>query len=100
MRRTFRYVSYTIAQDPLACVEVSAVCVSGDDAECGEESSVCARPDFVTEWMRQHTQDSGHTRYRRSYSNYVLMEPPEEHEGRTVIGQVVPRALPPGGGAA
>ncbi|MFE7114449.1 hypothetical protein ACFU99_03375 [Streptomyces sp. NPDC057654] len=100
MSRTFRYVPYMITHDPLACTEVSAVCVSGDDTECGEKSSVYLRPDSVIEWMRQHAQETGHRRYRRSYGHYLLLEPPDDFTGATVIGQVTHRALPPGDGAA
>ncbi len=96
----FRYVPYAVTRDPLACTEVSARCVSGDEAECGAESAVHVRPDAVTEWVRQHVQQTGHRRYRRSYGQYIVMEPPEEYEGKAVIGQVASPARPPEDGTA
>ncbi|MFE7120769.1 hypothetical protein ACFU99_35595 [Streptomyces sp. NPDC057654] len=80
--------------------ELSVVCVSGDDVECKAESGVYVVEAPAEEWMRRHTQATGHKRYRWSYGRYMLVEPPSDFTGVTVIGQVAPRALPPGDGAA
>ncbi|MEV0280860.1 hypothetical protein AB0I22_31335 [Streptomyces sp. NPDC050610] len=74
VNRTFRYEQFTIAQDPSAWPEYSAMCVSGEDVECGVESGGEGNPEAVEEWMRQHTQGTGHRRYRRNISDYAVWE--------------------------
>ncbi|MEW2116487.1 hypothetical protein AB0945_15085 [Streptomyces sp. NPDC005474] len=74
-RRVFRYVPYVIVQDPTAEPEYSARCVSGDESDCGAESGVRQDPADVEEWQRRHTQDTRHTRYRRTFADYAVLEP-------------------------
>ncbi|GAA0636395.1 hypothetical protein GCM10009535_10810 [Streptomyces thermocarboxydovorans] len=74
-RRVFRYVPYTIVQDPSAEPEYEARCVSGDEADCGAASGPCRSPAGVEEWQRRHTQETRHTRYRRSFADYAVLEP-------------------------
>ncbi len=74
-RRVFRYVAYTLVQDPTAYQEYAARCVSCDDSECGAESGVRPGPGDVEEWQRRHTQETRHTRYRRVFADYAVMEP-------------------------
>ncbi|GAB2721291.1 hypothetical protein [Streptomyces bullii] len=73
-RRVFRYVPYTIVQDPSAEPEYEARCVSGEEADCGAASGPCPGPEEVEEWQRRHTQDTRHTRYRRSFADYAVLE--------------------------
>ncbi|MFJ3442628.1 hypothetical protein ACIPM2_15830 [Streptomyces sp. NPDC086081] len=73
-RRVFRYVPYTIVQDPSALPEYQAYCVSGEDADCGASSGPCAAPGEVEEWQRRHTQETRHLRYRRSFADYAVLE--------------------------
>ncbi|MFB8773740.1 DUF7848 domain-containing protein [Streptomyces broussonetiae] len=73
-RRVFRYVPYSIVQDASAQPEYEARCVSGDDEDCGARSGPCAHPTEVEEWQRQHTQETRHTRYRRSFADYAVLE--------------------------
>lgn len=75
-RRTFRYVPFTIVQDVTAEPEYATRCVSGDESECGAESGVRGHPADVEEWQRRHTQETRHTRYRRTFADYAVMEPP------------------------
>lgn len=74
-RRVFRYVPYVIAQDATAEPEYEARCVSGDETECGAESGVRSDPEAVEEWQRKHMQETRHTRYRRNFADYAVMEP-------------------------
>jgi hypothetical protein len=74
-RRIFRYVPYSIVQDATAEPEYEARCVSGDEADCGAASGPCDGPAEVEEWQRTHTQETRHTRYRRSFMDYAVMEP-------------------------
>ncbi|MEU8978873.1 hypothetical protein ACFVXW_11895 [Streptomyces sp. NPDC058251] len=75
-RRIFRYVPYTIVQDATAEPEYAARCVSGDEADCGAGSGPRSDPAEVEEWQRRHTQETRHTRYRRDFADYAVMEPP------------------------
>ncbi|MEU9975937.1 hypothetical protein [Streptomyces sp. NPDC051014] len=74
-RRFFRFVPYLITQDDTAEPEYAAYCVSGDEADCGAESGPCGSPGAVEEWQRRHTRDTRHLRYRRSFTDYAVLEP-------------------------
>ncbi len=58
-------------------------------------------PDWVEEWMRRHTQATGHRAYRRTVTDYALLEPPDELRGRMAIDEAgslrAGSALPYGG---
>ncbi|MFF2022342.1 hypothetical protein ACFVW2_11140 [Streptomyces sp. NPDC058171] len=82
LRRVFRYVPFTIAQDPTAEPEYAAQCVSGAEADCGAESGACGHPADVEDWLRAHTQETRHLRYRRTFADYAELEPPEGVSGR------------------
>ncbi|MFD8230924.1 hypothetical protein ACFV20_03335 [Streptomyces sp. NPDC059696] len=73
-RRVFRYVPYTIVQDPSAQPEYEAYCVSGEEEDCGAGSGPCRAPGDVEEWQRRHTQETRHLRYRRSFADYAVLE--------------------------
>jgi hypothetical protein len=73
-RRIFRYVPYVIVQDPCAAPEYEAVCVSGDEADCGAASGTRHDPADVEEWQRLHTQETRHFRYRRCFADYAVLE--------------------------
>jgi len=75
-RRIFRYLPFTIVQDATAEPEYEARCVSGDEADCGAGSGPRSDPADVEEWQRRHTQETRHTRYRRNFADYAVMEPP------------------------
>ncbi|WP_078658089.1 DUF7848 domain-containing protein [Streptomyces rimosus] len=70
-RRIFRFVPYTIRQDTTAEPTYEAVCVSGDENECGEKSGAWLTPHPVEVWMREHARDTGHTRYCRCFQDYA-----------------------------
>jgi len=74
-RRVFRYVPYSIVQDGSAEPEYEASCVSGDEDDCGAGSGRHPDPAKVEEWQRRHTQETRHTRYRRCFADYSLLEP-------------------------
>jgi len=73
-RRVFRFVPYVIVQDPGAEPEYEARCVSGDEDDCDAASGPCDDPASVEEWQRRHTQETRHTRYRRSFADYAVLE--------------------------
>ncbi|MGW8063458.1 DUF7848 domain-containing protein [Streptomyces ziwulingensis] len=72
--RVFRYVPFTIAQDPSAWPEYEARCVSGDEAGCGASSGPCRGPEEVEEWQRRRTRETRHLRYRRCFADYAVLE--------------------------
>lgn len=75
LRRVFRYVPFTIVQDPTAEPEYAARCVSGEEADCGAESGAWCHPAGVEDWQRRHTQETRHLRYRRTFGDYAVLEP-------------------------
>ncbi|MEV0267018.1 hypothetical protein AB0I49_37550 [Streptomyces sp. NPDC050617] len=83
MSRIYRYVPWSIVQDSATYPEYRADCVTGADEDCGEMIRA-GGPDWVEEWMRRHTQDTGHRDYRRTVTDYALLEPPDELRGRLV----------------
>lgn len=70
-RAVLRYVPFTVRQDPLAQPTYAAMCVSGDEADCGAVSGEHPDPAPVEEWMRKHTQETRHDRYRRTFTDYA-----------------------------
>ncbi|MFK8850197.1 hypothetical protein [Streptomyces sp. Ac-502] len=70
-RRTLRFVPFRIEQDRTAEPTYEAVCVSGDDKECGQSSDEWITPHPVEVWMREHSRDTGHTRFRRAFVDYA-----------------------------
>jgi hypothetical protein len=77
-RRVFRYVPYVIAQDTMAAPAYASRCVAGEEADCGAESGPRTGPADVEEWQREHTQDTRHTRYQRTFTDYAVLDPLEE----------------------
>ncbi|SCK50766.1 hypothetical protein [Streptomyces sp. WMMB 322] len=77
-RRKFRYVPFTIEQDETSEPVYEAECVSGEATECRAESGPQHDPEPVEEWMRKHTQGTGHRRYLRAFSDYAVMRPKGE----------------------
>ncbi|MEW1616499.1 hypothetical protein [Streptomyces sp. NPDC088744] len=63
------------AADESAEPEFEAVCVSGDEEECGEESGLLLDAELLDRWMVGHTRDTGHQRFRRAYCEYATVEP-------------------------
>ncbi|MEN3585949.1 hypothetical protein AAH978_17560 [Streptomyces sp. ZYX-F-203] len=68
------YVPYTIVRDPSAEPEYQASCVSADGTGCGAASGPRPSPDEVEEWQHRHTRETLHTRYRRSFADYAVLD--------------------------
>lgn len=81
MKARFRFREYDVTSQPgvnsdeLATPEYQAVCVAGDEADCGQTSGEVGGADEVARWMAAHTRDTGHQRYRHAYWVYVTVEP-------------------------
>ncbi|MCC2279486.1 hypothetical protein LKL35_29250 [Streptomyces sp. ET3-23] len=77
MTRVFRFAPWTIKPDPLVRAFWEAECVSGESEDCGAESRALETPEAVDKWMCSHTEATGHTRFIRMSTDYLLTEPPE-----------------------
>ncbi|EST35389.1 hypothetical protein [Streptomyces roseochromogenus] len=75
MRAVLRFVDYKTIRDPLGEVTYQARCVSGNDEECGAESMVLGGDEAVNDWMVEHTAQTGHERFKRTFEDYALVEP-------------------------
>ena len=73
-RTTLRFRNYEIKPDPTGLPLLAAVCVSGDESECGAASDEQTDPERVGRWMAQHVHDTGHSRFQRHYADYVTAE--------------------------
>ncbi|MEU3902038.1 hypothetical protein [Streptomyces sp. NPDC045251] len=79
--RTFRFRMFEVspaagaAADESAEPEFEAVCVSGDEEDCGEASGPLADAERLDKWMAEHARDTGHRRFRRAYCEYATVEP-------------------------
>lgn len=85
-RVVMRYVPFTVQQDPTAHPTYVAECVIGEKSDCGATSGEHHDPAPVEEWMRKHVQDTQHTRYRRTFTDYAVWEPAEEIGGALAKG--------------
>jgi hypothetical protein len=69
-----RFREYPITPDPHAVPTISAVCVTGEDADCGATSGPMADPDTVARWMAEHFRDTGHTAFEQSATETLHVE--------------------------
>jgi hypothetical protein len=72
VRAVFRFINYKIARDPDGEVTYQARCVSGDKEDCGAESKVLGCEQAVSDWMAEHTSETGHERFERTFTDYAL----------------------------
>ena len=79
-----RYVTYKVEADLTALPEYEAVCVTGDDADCGARSVRCADLDAVGAWVLSHAKETGHTRYQRALRDYAVVVPADGTRCRVV----------------
>lgn len=75
MRSVFRFVNYRINGDPVGELTWSAVCVSGDEKECGASSGELGGEEGACDWMAEHRAETGHDRFKRVFSDYAIVEP-------------------------
>lgn len=74
MRAVLRFVDYTVNLDPAGERTWKAVCVSGDEKDCGAESMVYGGDQAPTDWMAEHCGETGHQRFKRVYEDYALVK--------------------------
>lgn len=73
-RATYRFREYGITPDPLGVPDHQAVCVSGDETDCGADSEAQPDGEALARWMAEHTRDTGHLRFRVAQWGYALVE--------------------------
>lgn len=83
-RSVMRYVTYKIEADLTALPEYEAVCVTGDDADCGARPACSVDLDELAAWVLSHTAETGHTRYRRGLHDYAVVVPADSTQCRVV----------------
>ncbi|WP_042404925.1 DUF7848 domain-containing protein [Streptacidiphilus carbonis] len=69
---TMRFRNYEIKPDPTGQVRVSMACVS--DEVCTEASGQQSEPEAVSRWAARHMLETGHSQFRRRYSDRVQVE--------------------------
>ncbi|MGA5128376.1 hypothetical protein ACPCTO_01010 [Streptomyces olivoreticuli] len=85
-RSVFRFVPYTIVQDPAVCPEYEAECVSGDEEACGARSGSEGDRGRVEEWMFEHIRDTGHRSFRRTFTDFAEVDQAGEESDAWVCG--------------
>lgn len=69
-----RFVESKTTKDPAGEDTWRAVCVSGDEKECGVASPEMGGENAVVKWMTVHAATTGHLRFKRSFSDYAVVE--------------------------
>ncbi|MER7817413.1 hypothetical protein [Streptomyces sp. NPDC096153] len=64
--KTYRLRNYRVTPDETALPSYQAVCVSGEEADCGADSTDQPDEEALTRWMAEHTRDTGHDRFKRA----------------------------------
>lgn len=68
-RSIMRFVRFTTTQDPTAECLYAAECVSG----CHHGSGSWTAPDEVDRWMSMHSAGTGHTGFKRTFTDYATV---------------------------
>lgn len=74
-KKVLRFVEYSITEDPAGESLWSAMCVSGDEKDCGAESKELGSEEAINKWMAEHCAATGHSRFWRAYSAYANVGP-------------------------
>lgn len=75
VRSTYRFVNFTTTKDPIGEETWAAVCVSGDEKECGARSKDLGGDEDANDWMAEHASETGHERFKRVFSDYAIVRP-------------------------
>lgn len=78
MRATYRHVNYVTRADPAGEATWKASCVSGEEKECPADSGELGSEMAAVTWMFEHTAETGHSRYQRSFGDYALVTEAEQ----------------------
>ncbi|QYA98941.1 hypothetical protein KZO11_38010 [Streptomyces anulatus] len=65
----------TTVPDPLALPAFTAVCVTGEEHNCGAASGTLHTPDELTRWIAGHCAATGHELYEQTSRTLLRAEP-------------------------
>jgi hypothetical protein len=73
----YRFREYTVRTkaDPLTLPTFQAVCVTGDDHDCGATSGDVHSTDELVRWIASHCAETKHELYERTARETVCAEP-------------------------
>ncbi|GAA4813491.1 hypothetical protein [Streptomyces ziwulingensis] len=74
-RYRFREYHVTTVPDPLALPAFTAVCVTGEESNCGATSGALHTPDELTHWIAEHCATTGHGLYEQTVRAILRAEP-------------------------
>lgn len=74
-RTILKFVEYKTSSDPAGEPTWAAVCVSGEDADCGAASAELGSEQAANDWMTRHAAETGHQRFKRVYTDYAVVRP-------------------------
>jgi len=74
-RYRFREYRVTTVPDPVALPAFEAVCVTGEERNCGATSGTLHSTDELTRWIAGHCAQSGHELYEQTVRALVRAEP-------------------------
>lgn len=72
--KRFREYKVRAVADPQALPVFTAVCVTGDESDCGAASGDLFDPDQLVHWIAEHFRDTGHTQFERNTRAPVIAE--------------------------
>jgi hypothetical protein len=76
-RQRFRFREYTVraTPDPMTLPTFTAVCVTGDERDCGATSGDLHSADELVRWIATHCAQTSHERYERTVRETLRAEP-------------------------
>ncbi|MER5275669.1 hypothetical protein ABT025_07915 [Streptomyces sp. NPDC002809] len=74
-RYRFREYHVTTVPDPLALPGHEAVCVTGEEHNCGAASGTLHTPDELTRWIAAHCAQTGHELFEQTTRILLRAEP-------------------------
>lgn len=61
----------TTVPDPLALPAFTAICVTGEERNCGSTSGTLRTPDALTRWIAEHCAQTGHEHYEQTRPSHT-----------------------------
>ncbi|MDQ0795944.1 hypothetical protein [Streptomyces sp. B1I3] len=74
-RYRFREYHVTTVPDPMALPALEAVCVTGEERNCGAASGALNDRDELTRWIAGHCAQTGHELYEQTTRALLRAEP-------------------------
>ncbi|MFJ6621312.1 hypothetical protein ACIQOW_27535 [Kitasatospora sp. NPDC091335] len=74
-RYRFREYHVTTVADFLALPTFEAICVTGEEQDCGAASGELHTPEELTRWIAGHCAQTGHQSYEQTARTIVRAEP-------------------------